>query len=153
MRAILCPVQQSIRRADTVSRLVEWLQGEIDKKGWSRREAARETKVSYTALTAIITGETKVPELGNLDKLAKTFGTPLLRLVELLDYDLGFTVPTDRDQYVSQLIARQPEYRGAVDGLLALSPEDFEAAVKHIEALRLMNEQKRQQSDQAAEKS
>lgn len=152
MRGILYPVQQPISRADTVNRFVEWLQGEIDKKGWSRREAARETGVSYTALTSILTGETKVPELDNLDKLAQTFETPLIRLVELLDYDLGFTVPTDRDQYVSQLIARQPEYRDAVDGLLALTPDDFEAAVKHIEALRLLHEREQQRSDQAAEK-
>lgn len=152
MRDILLLVQQSTRRADAVNRFVEWLQDEIDKKGWSRREAARETKVSYTALTSILNGETKVPELDNLDKLAQTFGTPLVRLVELLDYDLGFKIPADRDQYVSQLIARQPEYRDAVDGLLALSPDDFGAAVKHIEALRLLRERERQQSDQAAEK-
>lgn len=153
MRAILSSVKQPMYRAHAVSRLAEWLQGEIDKKGWSRREAARETGVSYTALTAILKGETEVPELDNLDKLAQRFETPLVRLVELLDYDLGFKVPTDRDQYVSQLIARQPEYREVVDDLLALSPEDFEAAVKHIEALRLMRERKQQQSGQGGGKS
>lgn len=151
MRDILCAVQQSTGRVDAVSRLAEWLQSEIDGRGWSRQEAARETEVSYSALTAILTGETKVPTLINLDKLARKFGTPLVRLVELCDYDLGFSVPNDRDRYLSQLIARQPEYREAVEGLLKLSPDDFEAAVKHIEALRLMRERE-QQSGQAAEK-
>lgn len=151
MRAILCPVQQSTDGASAVRRLAEWLQNEINGKGWSRQEAARETGVSYTALTSIITGETNVPTLVNLDKLARAFDTPLVRLVELCDYDLGFSAPNDRDRYLSQLIARQPEYREAVEGLLKLSPADFEAAVKHIEALRLMHERDRQ-SDQAAEK-
>ena len=150
MHAILGLVQQPIHGTDNVKRLAEWLQAEIDGKGWSRREAARETKVSYTALTAILNGATKVPELGNLDKLARTFGAPLIRLIEYLDYDLGITVPADRERYIAQLIARQPEYEDAVEDLLALSPSDFEAAARQIEALRRMHEQ---QSGQGDEKS
>src|SRR5574342_79008 len=46
MRAILCPVQQPTDGASAVRRLAEWLQNEIDGKGWSRQEAARETGVS-----------------------------------------------------------------------------------------------------------
>jgi transcriptional regulator with XRE-family HTH domain len=147
MHGILSSVKQSMHGALTVNRLAEWLQGEIDGKGWSRRAAARKTKVSYTALTAILDGTTKVPGLSNLDKLAKTFGTPLVRLVEYCDYDLGFSVPNDRDRYIAQLIARQPEYRDAVEDFLALSQADFEAVVKHIEALRLMHERGERQSD------
>jgi transcriptional regulator with XRE-family HTH domain len=139
MRAILKCVL--LLTETTVSRLAEWLQREIDREGWSLREAARQTQVSYTALQAIIKGNTKVPDLTNLDKMARTFRVPLIRLIELCDYDLGFQVPTDREQYISQLIIQQPEYREAVEGLLALSPEDFEAAAKHIEALRRLREQ------------
>ncbi|MBK9944244.1 MAG: helix-turn-helix transcriptional regulator [Kouleothrix sp.] len=127
-----------------MNRLAMWLQDAIDKEGWSRREAARETTVSYSALTAILNGTTKVPELENLDKLARRFKVPLIRLIEYCDYDLGFTTPADREQYLAQLIARQPEYEEAVEGLLALSPSDFEAAARHIELLR--------RSDQAGEK-
>lgn len=148
MRAILGSVQQPIHRAYRVRRLAEWLQAEIDGKGWSRRQTARKTKVSYTALTAILNGATKVPELGNLDKLAKTFDAPLIRLVEYCDYDLGITVPADRERYIAQLIARQPEYRDAVEDLLALSPSDFEAAARQIEALRRMHEQQSGQDDE-----
>lgn len=72
-----------------------------------------------------------------------------MRLIEYCDYSLGFKVPADRAQYIAQLIAQQPEYEDVVEGLLGLSPADFEAAAKHIEALRQMHAQ---QSDLAGEK-
>jgi transcriptional regulator with XRE-family HTH domain len=150
MHAILNLAQRSTDRTCAVTRLAGWLQGKMAEKGWSRRETVRRTDVAYSALTPILNGETKVPELATLDKLARAFDTPLVRLVELCDYNLGFDIPSDRDRYVSQLIARQPQYRDVIEDLLALEPDDFEAAAKHIEALRLLYDR---QSDQDAGKS
>ena len=141
MRAILTTEHWSTNGARSVTPLAEWLNHEFDSRGWSQREAARKTGVSFTALNSILKGQTQVPDLVNLDKIATALDVPLVFLIEKCGIEVRFRAPTDRDRYLADLVARQPAYRSAVKDLLTLTPEDFAAAAKYIEVLRELQRQ------------
>lgn len=63
----------------TMSELGDYLQREIEGRGWSWREASRQVGMNYSTLRNVLVG-TGVPELPTLQKIASALGLSLARL-------------------------------------------------------------------------
>ncbi len=63
------------------TRLAQWLNGELEKRGWSIRQAAQRGGVSPTAINNVLLGHQV--RLGTYKALARAFETPLMKILEL----------------------------------------------------------------------
>jgi len=63
--------------------LREWIEREMNAKGWSRRGLSSEADISRGTLDNIFNKPDVLPELDTLAKLSTTFNTPLWRVVEI----------------------------------------------------------------------
>lgn len=74
--------------------LAEYLQTQVKQRGWTQRYLEDITGISKTALLSIMSGETSVPKLESLDKLAKVFRVPRAYLEGLCGFpeDVHLTV-------------------------------------------------------------
>ncbi len=71
---------------DIVSKLSDWINAELNNRGWSQRELGRRSSLSGATISDVI-GEKTKPTWELCDKIAKTFNVPsedLFRLAGLL---------------------------------------------------------------------
>lgn len=116
--------------------LADFLQREIDKRKWSRRELASKSKVSRGSLDNIWDDPGATPALETLEKLADTFGLPLWRLVEAAGFNLGLpATPSELEKRTAQLLAREPQFQSMAPYLATLDPYDWQATLAFLEGL------------------
>ncbi len=101
--------------------LSEFLKHELDKRGWSRREAADKFGISPTALTMLINIPDRIPDLPTLRGIADGLKQPLARLLELAGY------PVERDALTpSSLTPKEEAF------IARLSPEQRRLALEIV---------------------
>jgi len=98
----------------------QWLQGQLDARGWSGAELARRAKISRPHVSRILTGENK-PGLESVEGIARALGIP----TESVMREAGY-LPDHGDLL--------PELAALGARLRALSPEQREAALAALEA-------------------
>lgn len=81
-----------------MAELAAFIQQQVKERGWTERYFEDVTGISKTALRSIVQGETKIPKLENLARLAKALETPLSYLVELCGYDLDEAVKLTEEE-------------------------------------------------------
>jgi transcriptional regulator with XRE-family HTH domain len=85
----------------------EWLDKEITKRGWSRREASRRADISQSMLNKVITGDAQ-PGLSVYRGIAKAFD---MSLVDVL-LKAGEVTPNDlADENLNEQFATLPEWQ------------------------------------------
>ena len=81
-------------------RLAEWLQSEIDKRGWSQSDCARACDLNRAVINKLLNGKCK-PQPNTLIAIARGFKIP----VETAYRAAGLLPPsTDGDDYTQELI-------------------------------------------------
>ena len=108
----------------------EWLISELERRGWSRSEAARRGGISSSMIDKVINGYSK-PGIRFLEGIAQAFGITLAEVV------------THSDQN------NLPPRKTLADSLYnSLSPENQQKALEDLEFLRLQeeNETRRERS-------
>jgi len=88
--------------------LREWIEREMNAKGWSRRGLSSEADISRGTLDNIFNKPDVLPELDTLAKLSTTFNTPLWRVVEIAGFDAGFKPAKNADR-IAQVLVSDPE--------------------------------------------
>lgn len=109
------------------SKLVDYLEREMDRHGWKKIDLARKAGLPPTTLYRIFDNPDKTPELDTLDALARGLGVSLKVLVEAC----GFPVEEIRDwkAEVQLILSVMPEFRDFLPEMAALSPEDRSAVL------------------------
>ena len=116
--------------------LAEFLQKEMDKRRWSRRELASKSKVSRGSLDNIWDDPGAVPQLETLEKLASKLEIPLWRMIEAAGFSLGLPASvSDLEQRTAQLLAREPQFKSMAPYLATLDPNDWRAMLAFLEGL------------------
>ncbi len=77
---------ETTQRSIMSVKLSDYLKHELDKRGWTRREAADKFGISATALTMLINIPERVPDLPTLRGIADGLKEPLARLLDLAGY-------------------------------------------------------------------
>jgi transcriptional regulator with XRE-family HTH domain len=125
----------SIGKGNPLS-LADFLQREIDKRKWSRRELASKSKVSRGSLDNIWDDPGAVPSLETLEKLAAKLEIPLWRMVEEAGFNLGLPASvSELEQRTAQLLAREPQFKSMAPYLMGLDPHDWQAMLAFLEGL------------------
>ena len=83
----------------------EWIDHELQQRGWSRSEAARRGDFSPYMLDKVINGATK-PGLSFLKKLSQAFG---ISLVEVLEHAGVYEKPPTQNQWDDIFARLTPE--------------------------------------------
>jgi len=78
---------------------IDWLHAELDKRGWSYREAARKAGLSHGSLSQVVNG--RRPGLTVCLALSKTFDYPLGQVLWLAGY---IEQPQNRDPLIDELV-------------------------------------------------
>jgi transcriptional regulator with XRE-family HTH domain len=126
--------------------LAAYVQNQMKQRGWSLRDAERETGVSRSALDNILKNEDVTPGLDTLTKLASVFGIPLWRIVEMCGFDLGIPrEPSNQSQRLTTLINSMPQLQPIVDHLLALQPDDLGGILDYLELVELRRNRQQDQ--------
>lgn len=109
---------------DTMSDLGRFIEQYIQRRGWTRRQAAINWGYKDSSvLDKIINDPNRVPELSTLDRLARNMGVPLARLLE----KVGYPVETDTLHRISDATR---EY------LNSLTPDELDDLVEAARRLR-----------------
>ena len=66
----------------TVTTFSEWLMSELDKRGWSRSEAARRGKISASMFDKVINGYAQ-PGMRFIEGIARAFGMSPSEILEI----------------------------------------------------------------------
>lgn len=116
----------------TVMSFVEWLEGELSKRRWTRADLAREAKLSQTSFSKIFSGERKPgPDLCNA--IARAFGIApeiVFRRAGLLP-----ALPEDDDKFLDEV----------VENFKRLSVKQRRAVLEYV--IFQLREQDRQQQE------
>lgn len=109
-----------------MNKFLNWLNQQLDKRGWSRAELARRAKISEANLSVLYKNDTS-PGIYTAEKIAQALDVPaeyVYRLAGIL------TDPTDIP----------PDITLVVDILKELPPEFTELALNNARALRDLHE-------------
>ena len=93
--------------------LSDFLKHELEKRGWTRREAADKFGISPTALTMLINIPDRIPDLPTLRGIANGLKEPLARLLALAGYPVErdaltpSTLTPDEEAFISRLTPEQ----------------------------------------------
>lgn len=116
--------------------LADYLQREMDARGWSRRKLSERSQVSWGSLANIWQEPDAVPDLETLEKLAVCLDVPLWRVVEAAGFNLGMpTTPDALERRTAQLLASAPQFRALAPYLEHLEPDDLRAVLAYIDGL------------------
>jgi transcriptional regulator with XRE-family HTH domain len=109
-------------------RFAEWLQSEIDKRGWSQSDCARAADLNRAVINKLLNGKSK-PQPHTLAAIARAFKIP----IEIVYRAAGLLPPnTDGDERLEELIhvfksIQSPQRRATAIMLLkALCAEENE---------------------------
>ncbi|NJL32526.1 MAG: XRE family transcriptional regulator [Chloroflexaceae bacterium] len=118
--------------------LADFIQQEMQQRGWSHRDAVREIEMSSGALTKILKRETKQPELDTLEHIAQALQAPLWRVIEMAGFDLQLpATPSSLSRRLQSLLEREPAYQHLAEHLLNLHPDDLNGILTYLEAQEL----------------
>ena len=122
--------------------LATLLLSETQRRGWSMRDLATQSGVSNSALSKITNNPDQIPDLRTLASLSVALKIPLRQLVEAC----GFPVESpgayaDQEARARAIIASVPEFRGWLEELAALTPDDRESVLVYVETLRRRQQQ------------
>jgi transcriptional regulator with XRE-family HTH domain len=111
----------------TNANFIDWIKKEIDKRGWTQAELARQTKLSPSQITRLFNGERGVGETG-LVAIAHAFRLP----ANLVFEKAGILPPT---QELKELSAKKRELlanlENADDNTVQFVIDMLEVAVKN----------------------
>lgn len=117
--------------------LAEFLQREMERRGWSQRDVTIQTGVARTSISNILENPDAVPTVETLVRFSQTFSIPLWRLLEIAGFDPG--VPNDTPQgitaRIAALAAQLPEYRDILYRLGEIDPRDATGVLAYLEIL------------------
>lgn len=130
-------------KGHTMAGLATLLLSETQNRGWSMRDLASKSDLSSAALSKIVNNPDQVPDLRTLAALSVALSLPLRQLVEAC----GFPVErpgasADQDARALAIVSAVPEFRGWLEELASLTPDDRESVLVYVETLR-----RRQQQD------
>lgn len=101
------------------------------------RELASRAGFSHTALSKIVNNPAQIPELPTLAALALALGLPLRQLVEACGFPVERVGATaEQEARAAAIIAAVPEFRGWLEELAELTPDDRESVLVYVETLR-----------------
>lgn len=118
-----------------MEKLREYLQRQIDARGWSYSKAADATGVAKTTIHNILAGKGEVT-LETLDKLGRHFELPLWRMLELAGYDPG--LPMDASGLALRIEALKrtaPEMGEVLDHLAQYDRRDVQGVLVFLETM------------------
>lgn len=82
----------------SMKELALYLERQKKERGWTERHFEDVTGISKTGLRAMLKGETKVPKLENLERLAQALDTSLGYLIELCGFSLDDLVSLSEEE-------------------------------------------------------
>jgi len=89
----------------------EWLVGELEKRGWSRTEAAKRGSISPSMYDKVINGHSK-PGMKFIEGVAKAFKMPAAEVMMHVNYQDKNDNWVEETTYKIRLL--NPQYRGIV---------------------------------------
>jgi transcriptional regulator with XRE-family HTH domain len=111
------------------TRFEDWLSAEMNRKGWSQAQLARESKVSRQTISYWFSGKSKQPDEFSLEKIAHALGVP----IEDAYRAAGLPVSsTNRDTWVRRVENKLSQItdekdRETIEGLIDILAPDKKA--------------------------
>jgi len=116
-----------------------WLTSEMDKRGWTNSELARQAGIAQSNISMVISGQ-KNPGLSFCVNVAAAFGYPPERVLR----EAGLLPPAPS--------AENPEYRELVEVAKNLSTEELRNALEYLQwRYRLQAERRKSEKPENAE--
>jgi len=115
-----------------------WLTSEMDRRGWTNSELARQAGIAQSNISMVISGQ-KNPGLSFCVNVAQAFGYPPERVLR----EAGLLPPAPSED--------EPEYRELVEVAKNLSSEEIRNALEYLQwRYRLQVEQRKSEKPENA---
>ena len=115
-------------------KLSAWLANQLRDRGWSTRDAEKQTGISKSEISDLINERIK-PGLALMVKLARGFETRLWAVMEMAGYDSGVNGALyEQGERIASLLQTRPDLAPVLDRLPLLTAEDVDVFVAYMEA-------------------
>ena len=113
------------------SGLIIYLEGELDRLGWTQARLAEEADITPGAISKLFRKRSTRPDLETLSKLARAIKQPLTKLVAAEGYDPGAYQGHPQAEQVALLLETVPALRELHETVVELPPEDLQAVLSY----------------------